>query len=252
MSSILPSVSNMSQESLVSEDIDLLEKSRLERIEYKWQQNWSKKTKMMLHLATLASICILLGFGALLVLDRNSNNVNSFYHCGDSPADAVANGCFFDVMSFTWVPQECFNGPLMLDFLAQRNWTWYLDGQGQQQADETAVRNGAYNEVFVSWEYHLTHCVYMWQKMHHAILHGDPYLESLDGYIGRIGHTEHCGQMLLGGHDNSGSLQETNTMIYTKYPACGKDAFRGMGPGWYRIVDGERSFTMPAHKHHMP
>jgi hypothetical protein len=136
---------------------------------------------------------------------------------------------------------------LMEDFLGQRNWTWYLDGHGQQKADEVDVRNGIHKEVYVSWEYHLMHCTYMWRKMHRALLQD---LDSLDGYIGNLGHTEHCGEMLLGGFETAPS-QETNTMIYAKFPACGKG---GLQSGWYRIVDGERSFSMPAGKnhHHIP
>ena len=50
-------------------------------------------------------------------------------------------------------PAKCFDEPLMDEFLALKNWTWYLDARGQKKADAATVRNGQYNEIFVSWEY---------------------------------------------------------------------------------------------------
>jgi hypothetical protein len=240
----------MPHNQMILEDVNLLEKSLQEPTESKWQGNWTKKTKAMLHLAIMISIFLLFGLGRLLIADKEHTNGGNerVYHCGNSPAEAISNGCSFDVMSFTWLPEQCFDEPLMEDFLGQRNWTWHLDGHGQQQADEAAVRKGTHSELYVSWEYHLMHCTYMWRKLHRAVLQD---LDSLDGYIGNLAHTEHCGEMLLGGFKTAPS-QETNTMIYTKFPACGKDGLRS---GWYRIVDGERSFSMPAgkhHHHHMP
>lgn len=235
----------MSHNETVPEELNLLGRSLLETIEIKWHRNWNKKREAMFHVAILILVFLLFGLGSLLIVDREHTNSGHehVYHCGNSPTEANSNGCSFDVMSFTWLPAKCFDEPLIEDFLGQRNWTWYLDGHGQQKANEADVRNGIHNEVYVSWEYHLMHCTYMWRKMHWAVLQG---LDSLDGYIGNPAHTEHCGEMLLGGFETA-SPQVTNTMIYTKFPACGKD---GLHSGWYRIVDGKRSFSMPAGKHH--
>lgn len=172
---------------------------------------------------------------------------SSIFHCGDSPAEAIARGCNFDIMSFAWLPAPCFDRDLMEEFLGLRQWTWYTDKDGQTVANEVDIREGQYNEIFVSWEYHLVHCTYMWRKMHRALLQGG--LEAVDGYIGSLHHTEHCSNMLLGYHETS---NVPNTFIYAKYPACGKGAYKLDGVGYYRVVNGNKTFSIPTHEEFAP
>ncbi|KAJ5971857.1 uncharacterized protein N7479_001775 [Penicillium vulpinum] len=70
-----------------------------------------------------------------------------------------------------------------------------------------------YDELFVSWGYHLLHCTYTWRKMHQALLRGRP----VDNYIGKYNHTAHCEAMLLAQHIEHNS---TNTIIQTKFVSC--------------------------------
>lgn len=134
-------------------------------------------------------------------------------HCGNSSAEAAAIGCAFDIMSFTWSRRACFDEELMLEFLAARNWTWWLTADGEQEVDMETVAWGIHSHLFVSWEYHLFHCTYMWKKMHRALVKRAP----LDTYILDEEHTAHCGHMLL---DRNPMLDQRNTIIVTKYPSC--------------------------------
>ncbi|PYH93996.1 hypothetical protein BO71DRAFT_399246 [Aspergillus ellipticus CBS 707.79] len=174
--------------------------------------------------------------------------------CGTSAAEALARGCQFDAMSFSWLPPACFDAPLMQDFLRQRDWQWFLDPAGQQAVPSARALTGEYDKLYVTREYHLLHCLYMWRKMHRAVLFGEGR-GAVDGYIANIAHTEHCGRMLL--HqpphaiDSSDGLQVVDTYIFVKFVLCGPavwadgDKEGGRRPGWYRVVGGEKVFTIP-------
>ncbi|KAK3312966.1 hypothetical protein B0H66DRAFT_485102 [Apodospora peruviana] len=164
--------------------------------------------------------------------------------CGTSPQDAVSRGCRFDVMSFAWLPAPCFDGELMADFLALRDWRWYVDPDGTQMADAAAAARGEYDRLYVTQEYHMYHCTYMWRKMHRAIRYRRP----LDGYIANMEHTAHCEAMLV--NDAGLPLDATNTAIVSKYVQCPVSGQELGDAGWYRMVDGARVHGFGRHHHH--
>jgi|SRR3569833_1057220 len=133
--------------------------------------------------------------------------------CGNSSTEALGNGCIFDIMSFTWSHPQCFDEELMSDFLKYKQWTWWFDAEGEKPVPWSHVSAGHHPQLYVTWEYHLAHCTFMWRKMHRAIAAGKP----LDSYVGNIHHTLHCGEMLL---DREAALDERNTIIRVKYPSC--------------------------------
>jgi hypothetical protein len=161
--------------------------------------------------------------------------------CGSSAAEAVSRGCAFDVMEFAWVPSRCFDQDLMNDFLALSDWQWYVDAAGTEPADKDAIAHGHYDEVFVTQQYHIYHCTYMWRKMHRAFLAG----AVVDGYIADTHHTAHC-ELQLANYWRTG-INDTSTSIYVKYSDCpatrqGQDLGRF---GWYRMIAGQRIHRNP-------
>ncbi|KAH8199899.1 hypothetical protein TruAng_005955 [Truncatella angustata] len=88
---------------------------------------------------------------------HSSDPAPSSAHCGNSSAEAAAMGCSFDIMSFTWSRKACFDEELMHEFLAARNWTWWLASDGNQEVAMETVALGIHPRLFVSWEYHLFH-----------------------------------------------------------------------------------------------
>ncbi|ETI25969.1 hypothetical protein G647_02746 [Cladophialophora carrionii CBS 160.54] len=161
--------------------------------------------------------------------------------CGSSATEAVSRGCVFDVMEFAWVPSRCFDGELLEDFLALRDWEWYLDAAATEAADKDAVAQGRHDEVFVTQQYHIYHCTYMWRKMHRAFLAGDV----LDGYIADTHHTAHC-ELQLANYWRSG-INDTGTSIYVKYSDCpASRQAQDLGRfGWYRMIGGQRVHRNP-------
>ncbi|KAL0931144.1 uncharacterized protein CTRU02_213879 [Colletotrichum truncatum] len=140
--------------------------------------------------------------------------------CGSTPQEAREKGCHFDVISFCWLPTQCYDSDLSRDFDLQNHLEWFLDPHRTQPLTHEQIMTGEYTGLYVNWEYHVRHCTAMWKKMHRAILHGDGHGDkAIDGYIGAYEHTKHCEHMLLAGRNIAPDI--INTRIAVKYPDCG-------------------------------
>jgi hypothetical protein len=135
----------------------------------------------------------------------------STIHCGETAEEARLQGCVFDVMSFSWLPYECFDAELNAQFLALEDWHWF-DSDEQSEVFYETVKRGENEYLYVNWNYHQFHCTYMWRKLHRAILKQQP----VDEYIGNYSHTEHCERVLTKGCDRDGQV----TMIKRKFIEC--------------------------------
>lgn len=142
------------------------------------------------------------------------------YGCGNSSAEAMAEGCIFDTMSFAWVRPACYDPDVTANFFVENPWVrYYEDDRGMVEANQTKLRRGEYPELMITWRYHLTHCMWMWQKMHRAMMKNRP----LDSYAASMDHTHHCTKGVMLDEDwlnGTTPIDEINTPIYTKYTSC--------------------------------
>lgn len=134
--------------------------------------------------------------------------------CGSSPEEALEAGCKFDLMSFTWTQPACIDEELTTEFLRLKEWAWWADADGAEEVTQEEVARGSREELFVSWEYQLEQCVYLWKKMQRAAVKKAP----LDSYTLDAEHTAQCAEMLL---DREAPVEETKTVVVTKYTTCG-------------------------------
>ncbi|KAI8948266.1 hypothetical protein F4801DRAFT_557756 [Xylaria longipes] len=140
--------------------------------------------------------------------------------CGSTAEEAKARGCNFDTISFCWLPDECYDSDLVDTFEATRNWEYYADPEGTQPISHEELVGGHANHLWVRWEYHLRHCMFMWMKFQRAVLaKGNPDLPQIDSYIANLNHTNHCATILLTDRDVAFSTLNTETLV--KYPDCG-------------------------------
>ncbi|KAK7997808.1 hypothetical protein PG989_005848 [Apiospora arundinis] len=139
--------------------------------------------------------------------------------CGSSPAEATARGCQFDVISFSWLPDACYDAELSEAFRQKYALEWFADPDKRRPLSYAEIMTGEHTGLYVNWEYHVAHCTAMWKKMHRALLGERGGKHAIDGYIGVYAHTEHCEKMLLGGRHYA--LDVINTRIAVKYPDCG-------------------------------
>ncbi|KAH6663003.1 hypothetical protein B0J14DRAFT_495344 [Halenospora varia] len=144
--------------------------------------------------------------------------------CGNTSAQARSSGCHFDVMSFSWLPPACYDEKQIDEFFALESWQWFSDPEGTHVAPLETIQKGDAPQMYVSWRYHISHCVFMWKKMHRALDNGS----LIDAYIGNYHHTHHCGHMLMMGQNETetGDGAETggvplNTIIRRKFVGCG-------------------------------
>lgn len=177
-------------------------------------------------LITILVFGLALHFLHLLDVGKSSSSPGTkFGSCGDSPSTAREANCTFDIMSFSWLPQACADLDLIAEFLAVQNWTWWMDKDRTSAISLEDVSRGDYDELFVTREYHMYHCTYMWRKLHRGLLRAEEYSKErgvIDTYIGSYGHTEHCEMMLLGMEKDHGAIDKnaTDTAILLKYPSC--------------------------------
>lgn len=137
--------------------------------------------------------------------------------CGSSPSEARSRGCHFDIISFAWFPEECYDSELSDEFDHFTEWKWWLDPNATHPISHAEAMTGEYTGLYVNWEYHLRHCTAMWKKLHRAVLGKGKVV--INSYIRPIEHTEHCEKMLL--KPRGISFKEINTIILVKYPNYG-------------------------------
>lgn len=136
--------------------------------------------------------------------------------CGRNVDEAKAAGCIFDVMSFHWVPPQCYDEEITEGFLAARDWHWYTKYHGNESdiIPFETIREGQAS-AWVPWEYHPVHCTFQWRKMHRAFAAGMP----LDSALANYNHTLHCQDMLWRGEWEGRWL--INTKVERKFVSCG-------------------------------
>ena len=148
-----------------------------------------------------------------------------FGSCGDSPSSARHANCTFDIMSFSWLPAACDDAELTMEFSRVREWTWWLDTNRTTTIPFEEVALGFHHKLFVTREYHMFHCTYMWRKLHRGLLKAQENDEKrgiVDSYIGSYDHTSHCEMMLIGMGEDGREINKsvTDTAILLKFPQC--------------------------------
>ncbi|TDZ36524.1 hypothetical protein C8035_v008232 [Colletotrichum spinosum] len=140
--------------------------------------------------------------------------------CGSNPQEARQKGCRFDVISFCWLPSQCYDAQLSREFDEANHLEWFLDPNRTEPLTHEQIMTGEYTGLYVNWEYHVRHCTAMWKKMHRAIIRENGQgVKAIDGYMGVYEHTKHCEHMLLAGRNIAPDV--INTRIAVKYPDCG-------------------------------
>ncbi|KAL7778433.1 hypothetical protein CFE70_007933 [Pyrenophora teres f. teres 0-1] len=141
--------------------------------------------------------------------------------CGNSPTEAEAAGCVFDLMTVSWLPLECYDGELTTKFMEEEPWNFYLSNSTRPEAlPEERTQIPSLKTISKTTElmwtdrrFHVFHCIYGWKMMHRAIERGWKMESSLATYH----HTEHCSDTLA---NTSVPLESVVTRVEISYPAC--------------------------------
>ncbi|KAJ2975507.1 hypothetical protein NQ176_g5483 [Zarea fungicola] len=137
--------------------------------------------------------------------------------CGNSPEDAMARGCQYSIVLHSWLPPSCLteaDAQDAKDMYHGRHWPYEIAEGKNLTMDELGA--GDYGNFKTTFDWHVTHCMYVWKRLHRILL--DPTLE-LDTYTANYHHTSHCVKM-IGGHPEG--PKDSGTRIFVKYPKCAK------------------------------
>ena len=141
------------------------------------------------------------------------------YQCGDTWQEAKALGCIYDVIASRWYAPECFDRE---SFEAMRrepgtNYTWFTDKEHTQPFPAEVAERGEFVLLFPLYNFHKIHCLYLWRKMHHALLNNLP----LDDDLMEEDHTIHCTKNLLTWPDPH--IQEVASIAHAGRPFCRRE-----------------------------
>lgn len=152
--------------------------------------------------------------------------------CGYSPQEARDRGCVFDVMMQLWTPKDCFDSVLSERFLEVGNWTWYADPGAEHVFTLEEMRKGEHDAVYVAQDYHITHCIYAWERLVRAMRTRAPLITELISYD----HVIHCRHKTLQRADGGSSIRGVRAP--TGYTQCaGYDTWK------YNLPPNEHSST---------
>ncbi|KAM4066824.1 hypothetical protein HRG_000842 [Hirsutella rhossiliensis] len=136
--------------------------------------------------------------------------------CGNSPADAQTLGCRYSIVLHAWLPRDCLTDDDLADeglMYRGRDWPYETDGKNLTM-DE--LRGGRYHHFTTTFDWHVTHCMYVWKRLHRVMLDAT---QKLDSYTANFHHTGHCVKMIGGGSGHQG-MKNSGTKIFVKYPVC--------------------------------
>jgi hypothetical protein len=116
------------------------------------------------------------------------------YECGS--LDSIdRNKCIFEEVNMLWMPKECYDEDLDQEFRGEQ-FKYYTTVTGDTEVDFKSASTMIGSDIYVSSQWHLTHCTYLWKKLHRAARDNRPMDDNLDSYE----HTVHCSKMLLHQH----------------------------------------------------
>lgn len=131
--------------------------------------------------------------------------------CGQSSREAKDRGCHFDVLSFCWVPDQCFDRDLTEKFRKAGPWVFYTDQNKTASITEEQFGSDT-QHVFLTNRLHKTHCAYNILRFHKALTEGRMvHREDV------LTHTQHCTNVLTRVNDP----EEIEVRAKIQYPDCG-------------------------------
>ena len=141
-----------------------------------------------------------------------ATNITIATECGHSAESARSLNCHFDYLTISWEPSPCYHADIVSDFLSARDWQFYNDTAGTvlPSWEEVGLGRRRYN---VRWDFHFTHCMYVWKMMQKAVVEKRPLANNLLAFE----HTRHCMGV---GLDRRWGFEDLHTLVHVKWPVC--------------------------------
>lgn len=139
--------------------------------------------------------------------------------CGNSTTEALAAGCTFDQLTWTWYPPHCphCTNDWFINAEPSRPWTYWdikVNGTAHYATDADFYQlldSGV--KLYGERREHLTHCVYMFLAAVQILREGGQYSEKLAPGP----HYIHCANMVLNTMRRDPNWFQVNTQIPAPY-----------------------------------
>jgi hypothetical protein len=185
---------------------DLSESDEKHQLEYPQSSRWNRVSLISLLLSLLI-------VGIVALWPTTSRVPDTILDCGNSPEEAAAKGCTFDILESAWVHPGCSDTDLQDQYNPMSIWTFYEDSEGTRRVSPERVESGVDRMLYTQPGFHQAHCVYIFDKMTRAILSRRP----VNTRMLRAGHVKHCAmQMLILKHE----FNESATSVGRNYLPC--------------------------------
>ncbi|KAL5362445.1 hypothetical protein BJX96DRAFT_177157 [Aspergillus floccosus] len=136
-------------------------------------------------------------------------------HCGDSPDQARAMGCKFQIHTYAWVPAPCFDEVLQNEWLDIRDWEYYTDKYDQGEPVNISVALAGERNLYSTWGQHIEHCAFTWRKFTRAQAGSGVLMTNRDlSYE----HAHHCSDALRTKFEHP--WEEVNTKVTVEFHMC--------------------------------
>ena len=114
--------------------------------------------------------------------------------CGNSSSEALALGCTFDSMSWSWLSPTCPRYA-SAEFAAADEWKYYIEPHDRIIASSENWTQALDNQVSLFGERreHMTHCIYTFLSLAQVVRDGTQTHPTLSSY----GHIQHCAKVVL-------------------------------------------------------
>ncbi|OAP55468.1 hypothetical protein AYL99_10441 [Fonsecaea erecta] len=137
---------------------------------------------------------------ALLEKTNTANSTNKHHkycYCGYTMDEMHENNCTFDTLAMAWLPPYCRDEELTAEFDRSGpgpngSWTYWLDYN--HTIPITIEQVGLmgfqvdHGNVYMAWEWHVTHCLFYWKKIHRQRYTG----VMIEPRYDRESHVMHC------------------------------------------------------------
>lgn len=121
-------------------------------------------------------------------------------NCGDTIAEALAQGCKYDSLAAAWLPPACRDNVLNEAFEHagsndDGSWPYYADLNKTRllSLEEVSMIPETGGNFFTTQRWHLVHCMYYWKKM---FLAGERNTR-IEHRYNNMNHINHCEMMVL-------------------------------------------------------
>lgn len=128
-----------------------------------------------------------------------------YLHCGNSTAEARAQGCVFDVLTNMWVPEQCWDREGTEEYMRMAPWQGYdtqdatrrltLEEMSERVGKDRLAPDPTSPPYWTPLREHVIHCALMWRRQHRGFMNGEA--KKLDFHSLNYQHTLHCSRSLM-------------------------------------------------------